>query len=256
MSRIMSRRQDGQALVGALVVTTLAFLMAGTVAVGASALMSQESNSHNGSSRDLAAQDALAAAVAGVAGNGSAGGAPPCSQPTVFTPTTLPSNGFLSAGQCIRADGIAAGALTQVRLNWSRGCPVLMVSSTDTAHLLIWFTAAGNASAWVDSDNGPDCRQSSGACSDRGSGVIHLLDCDNTENQGEEQGSGNGLYLHVQNSVHSPVMVRLAQYSSSGGSIYVLAAPTGVPGGPAYEVADIWVSPDGATTALRLEDTL
>lgn len=51
-------------------------------------------------------------------------------------------------------------------------------------------------------------------------------------------------------------MVRLAQYSSSGGSIYVLAAPTGVAGGPAYEVADIWVSQDGATTALRLEGAL
>jgi hypothetical protein len=249
----MSHGQDGQALVGALVVTTLAFLMAGTVAVGASALLSQESNPQNASSYDLATQDALAAAVALVAGKGSAGGSAACSQQTTFNPaTTLPSNGYPSQAQCIRGDGVPFDPLSQGSLDWKKFvCPVVKVSSSPTGHLLIWFTASGSANTWVDTDSGADCTKSTGACSDRGSGATHLLDCNLTDGD-----SGSAIYLHVQNSVHSPAMFRFAQYSSSGGSIYVLAAPTGVAGGPAYEVADIWVSQDGSTTALRLEGTL
>jgi hypothetical protein len=253
-----------------LVVTTLAFLMAGTVAVGASALLSQENSPLNASSRDLAAQDALAAAVANVAGQGSAGGSPPCSQSTLFNPTTLPSNGYSSRANCLRADGVASGPLALVPVAWSHACPVLTVSGSSTGHFLIWFTASGNANAWVDTDSAADCTQSETDCSDLVSGPVHVLACNFTQGQVGQSGNGNrnsdrisnsndsggGLYLHIQNSTQSPAMVRLAQYSSSGGSIYVLAAPTGVPGGPTYEVADIWVGSDGAGTALRLEGTL
>ena len=255
----MSRRQDGQALVGALVVTTLAFLLAGTVAVGASALLSQETNSHNGSSRDLAAQDALAAAVAGVAGKGSAGGSAPCDRAGPLNSTLLPS-GYTTQAQCVRADGVPAGPLTLVQLPWSAGCAVVEVSGYSSSHLLIWFTARGNTNAWVDG-NSSGCKQQKGAvCPDNGSAfVTHGLDCDFTESQeGNGNGNGNGgdQYLHVQNPTQSPVRVRIAPYDGSGGSIYVLAATTGMPGGPTYEVADIWVSADGGTTALRLEGTI
>ena len=125
----MSRRQDGQALVGALVVTTLAFLMAGAVAVGASALLSQESGSQNGSSRDFGVQDALAAAVAGVAGQGTGGGSAPCSPPGSILTARLPS-GYVSQALCLRADGVEPGPLTLLQLpSWSGSCAVVDVSS-------------------------------------------------------------------------------------------------------------------------------
>jgi hypothetical protein len=249
----MSRRQDGQALVGALVVTTLAFLLAGTVAVGASALLSQETNSHNASSRDLAAQDALAAAVAGVAGKGSAGGSAPCDRAGLLNSTVL-SSGYATQAQCVRVDGVNAGPLTLVQLPWSAGCAVVEVSGYSSSHLLIWFTARGNTNAWVDGNSSGCNRQRGAICSDNGSAfVTHGLDCDFTEIQ---EGNDGDQYLHVQNPAQSPVRIRLAPYNNAGGSIYVLAATTGVPGGPTYEVADLWVSPDGATTALRLEGTL
>ena len=119
---------------------------------------------------------------------------------------------------------------------------------------MIWFSAAGNANAWVDTTPS-GCKPDEPICSDNVTGSVTqvLLDCEFDEEDGN---AAQKLYLHVQNLGRSPSLVRLAQYTSSGGSIYVLAATTGVPGGPTYEVADIWVSPDGATTALRLEGTL
>jgi hypothetical protein len=249
----MSRRQGGQALVGALVVTTLAFLMAGAVAVGASALLSQESNRQNASSRDLAAQDALAAAVAGVAGQGRANGSAPCSQPTSFN-TSLPS-GYVSQALCLRADGVSPGSLTLIQLPWSRGCAVVDVSGYSQNHVLLWFSAYANVSAWVD-ESRSGCSQGRPICAASGRGPIAqvLLDCDLAASQEAQENNGD-LFLHVQNPAQSPVLVRLAQYASSGGSIYVLAANTGLVQ-PAFEEADIWVSSDGTTTALRFEGTL
>ena len=75
------------------------------------------------------------------------------------------------------------------------------------------------------------------------------LDCDFGNNNGS-------LYLHVVNVSSSPALVRLLSYDRSAGSIYMLAASTGLAGGPAYEEADIWVSQDGASTALRFEGLL
>jgi hypothetical protein len=249
----MKRRQTGQALVGSLVVTTLAFLMAGAVAVGTSALLSQESNNGpNASSRDLSAQDALAAAVAGVAGKGSASGSAPCSTPTLLPATVLPS-GYASQAYCARVDGVPSGSPTLVKLPWSGNCAVADMSKYSNAHVLIWFSSNGSVSAWVDKSSS-GCKQTLPLCSNSASGSVSqlVLDCDLAAN-------GNGtppLYIHVQNSAQSPLLVRLAQYAGSGGSIYVLAASTGLPGGPADEEADVWVSPDGAQTELRFEGIL
>jgi hypothetical protein len=262
MFRIMTSPQVGQALVGALVVTTLAFLMAGAVAVGASALLSQESSPQNASSRDLAAQDALAAAVAGVAGQGSAGGSAPCSQ-TSTDSATLPS-GYVSQALCTRVDAVPSGPLTLLQLPWSNNCAVLDVSSYSNDHVRIWFSANGNTGAWVDS-NQSGCKQKQSLCAGNGGGTVVqlLLDCDFAEAQegngggkANVNGSGGGQYLHVQNSGQSPILARLAKYDTSGGSIYVLAASTGVPGGPDHEEADIWVDQDGTGTALRYEAAL
>lgn len=250
----MTSPQDGQALVGALVVTTLAFLMAGAVAVGTSALLSQESSPQNPSSRDLAVQDALAAAVAGVAGQGSAGGSAPCSQTSTLS-ATLPS-GYVSQALCTRVDGVPTGPLALRQLTWSNTCAVLDISSYSNDHVRFWFSANGSTSAWVD-NNQSGCKQKQTLCADSGNGPVVqlLLDCDFTEEQ-EGNGNNGGQYLHVQNSGQSPILVRLAQYDTSGGSIYVLAASTGVPGGPAHEEADIWVDKDGAGTSLRYEAAL
>jgi hypothetical protein len=254
----MKRRQTGQALVGSLVVTTLAFLMAGAVAVGTSALLSQESNNGpNASSRDLSAQDALAAAVAGVAGKGSGGGSAPCSTPSLLPATVLPS-GYSSQAHCARVDGVPSGPLTLVRL--SGNCAFADMSSYSSDRVLIWFSSKGNVSAWVDNQSG--CKQKNPLCSNvaptvDGSIFQLVLDCDIAAQNPVQYGTGNTtLYLHVQNSGQSPFLVRLARYTSSGGAIYVLAASTGLPGGPAYEEADVWVSPDGAQTALRFEGIL
>lgn len=253
----MSRRQDGQALVGALVVTTLAFLMAGAVAVGASALLSQEGNPQNASSHDLAAQDALAAAVAAVAGGSST-----CSQSS----STLAT--IVSQAQCVRVDGIPSGPFTPWDLNssqqlnlvglpaWSSNCDWLDISryrsksTTSNNHVRIWFTASGSASAWVDQTSG--CKKSKNpVCTDNppsNSVTQVLLDCQLDDDP--------SFYLHVNNPSQSPVLVRLAQGDGSGGSIYVLAASTGLAGGPAYEEADLWVSQDGSIAKLLFEGTL
>jgi hypothetical protein len=260
----MSAGQSGQALVGALVVTTLAFLMAGAVAVGASALLSQESNGFNASSRDLTVQDALAAAAAGVAGKGSSGGSAPCSPPTLLSTTVLP-NGYSSQARCLRVDGVPAGPITLLPLPWSGNCAMVDLSTYSSSHVLIWFSAnvpgSGNVTATID-NNRSSCGGGSALCNQRASGSVSqlLLDCD-IALEGQEEcdgncGNGGPVYLHVQNAGHSPVRARLATYSATGGSIYVLAATTGMPGGPANEEADVWVSRDGATTALRFEGTL
>ena len=249
----MSRRQDGQALVGALVVTTLAFLLAGTVAVGASALLSQETNSHNGSSRDLAAQDALAAAVAQVAGKGNTGGSAPCSSPQILT-ATLP-NTYVSRALCTRVDGIANDGLKLLQL-LSPGCFQVDVStyrsmsSSSNNHVRIWFSASGTASAWVDQTSG--CKgPKSPICLDnppQGSVSQVLLDC-----QFDDDPS---FYLHVVNPSSSSGLIRLAQGDSAEGSVYVLAASTEPAGSAAYEEADLWVSADGLTTKLLFEGSL
>ncbi len=249
----MSGRQSGQALVGALVVTTLAFLMAGTIAVGASALVSQESNRQNASSRDLAAQDALAEAVAAVAGQGSASGSAPCS-PAATLRGTLPS-GYVSSAQCVRVDGVLRAPVTLVHLHPSSpGCAVSSQLPTNPNNpnnqVLIRFSATGSVNAWVDDDSVGCKQQNDAVCIVTPAAVIQvLLKCPLI---------GSALYLHVQSSAQSPALVRLADYGNSpdAGSIYVLAASTGLAGGPAYEEADIWVSPDGATTALLFEGSL
>jgi hypothetical protein len=255
----MNARESGQALVGALVVTTLAFLMAGAVAVGASALLSQENNGQNASSSDLTIQDALAAAVAGVAGKGVAGGSAPCTSPTLLSATVLPS-GYSSQARCARVDGVPSGPLTLLPLPWSGNCAIVDLSAYSHSHVLIWFSANGNVSAWIDNTQS-GCRQRQTLCSGSASGSVSqlVLDCDIAA-EAQEECSGNcqndPVYLHVQSSAQSPVMARLATYASSGGSIYVLAATTGIPGGPANEEADVWVSQDGASTQLRFEGTL
>jgi hypothetical protein len=269
----MSRRQGGQALVGALVVTTLAFLMAGAVAVGASALLSQESNNGpNASSRDLSAQDALAAAVAVVAGKGSTGGSAPCSSPQTPFTATLPST-YVSNSLCTRVDGVLPAPVTLVKLHPQSppGCPVssqLLPNSPNNPNnpnnqVRIWFSATGKAtdrvSAWVDDDSSVCSLQSDAVCSVTQDAPpvavpfaviqVRLKDCPL---------GGSALYLHIQSSAQSPALVWLADYSNSpdAGSIYMLAASTGLAGGPAYEEADLWVSADGQTTKLLFEGTL
>jgi hypothetical protein len=228
----MRRPQDGQALVGALVVTTLAFLMAGAVAVGASALLSQESNPQNASTRDLDVQSVVAASVSWVAGKGTQAGGAPCSAATTLGSVLLP-NGFTSQTNCIRADGVPSGPLTLLPLGWSSGCAVVDLTSYSDSHILVWLSAAG-ASGWIDKFPS-GCKQRSITCNDAGAGsATHLLNCDLSDDEGDPQ------YLHVKNAGQSPEVARLA-------------ATTGVPGGPTYEAADVWVSPDGATTALRYE---
>jgi hypothetical protein len=259
MPRNLTLGQGGQALVGALVVTTLAFLMAGAIAVGASALLSQESGAQNANSRDLAVQDALTAAVAAVAGRGRSAGNAPCSSTTTLS-TTLPS-GYVSQATCTRVDGIPPQTPALLPLRWSGSCGLADLTNYSGNQVELWFSARGAAGAWVDSRSS-GCRPRSPVCAGTAmSGPIGqlYLNCDFSSGDGDGNGNGNNngsQYLHVVNLASSPALVRLLPYDRTAGSIYVLAAGTGVAGGPSYEEADIWVSRDGASTALRFEGVL
>lgn len=63
------RRQQGQALVAVLVVMTVVFVLAGTVALATSALVAQYGRPNDAVALDLAAQNAVAASVAHVTGS-------------------------------------------------------------------------------------------------------------------------------------------------------------------------------------------
>jgi hypothetical protein len=80
-------RQQGQALVAVLVVMTLVFLMAGSVAVGASALLDREH--HQQEDPTFLERSAVAAAVANAESGGCAARTPSAAQPA--SPLALPS---------------------------------------------------------------------------------------------------------------------------------------------------------------------
>lgn len=259
----MRRRQAGQALAGTLVVMMFAFLLAGAVAVAASALLSQKGGSRDASSRDLGVQDAVAAAVAKVAGHGNGGGggdvegggngagSAVCSSPS--TQITLLPSGFVSRAYCIRVDGVPAGTPTLAPPQWSGSCGVVDLSAYSGRHFLFWFNARGATRVYIDSKSSvaPCAGSGSDCATPAASGAVWqvAVNCDLGRERGAE-------YLHLQSSMQSPNEVRLAAFVASEGSIYLLAAETGNAGGPDYEEADVWVSPDGSQTTLLYEAAL
>jgi hypothetical protein len=273
--------ESGQALVGTLVIMVLVFAMAGSVALAASSLLDQQTSHRTAIDTDLRASDAITGAVAHVAGHGQDNG-PVCDSSTTSFPNRLP--GFDSTATCLRVDEVASATLGVIALPWSGGCANAPLTGSGKVVLFFSALASGGLKTWVDGN--PRCDSDSygsGKCTSSITATVGLraIECD--------LGQVQGPVLHVLNPLSSPAAVRFVNKSSTSGSgtgggggangggtsqsgsenggsqaattgpigsIYELAASTGLPAGPQFEEGSVFVSHDGISTVLVSEGAL
>lgn len=255
-----TRSQSGQALIGTLVIMMLVFAMAGGLALAASSLLHEQVAHRTAITNDLRGEDAITAQVARVAGRSAKDPNPRCQPLATFT-NVLP-DGFSSQATCLRFDEVAAPDMGSLVLSWSGGCGSAAVPLTQGKHVWLFFAAVNNSSgmvAWAD-DQGTCDLQLRGkvACSFSHSspGVgLAAMDCD-------LDGMGSPT-VHVANLLSSPSAVRFVKSSfpntgdqEGDGSIYELAATTGLGQGMNFEEAAVFVSGDGSLTRLLAGGTL
>jgi hypothetical protein len=260
------RFESGQALIGTLVIMVLVFAMAGSVALAASSLLDRQSSHQGAIASDLRASDALTAAVARVAGRGlqaQPGGL--CAPATTFS--TFVPGGFTSTASCLRFDEVPTPDVSAIALNWGGGCATVPLPSSFGTRSWIFFSALAGAgaglTAWVDGEAGCD-RRAAGSdeakCPYFATTTVGqaAMDCNLAEIRTQA-------ILHVVNPLASPVAVHFVSNGTpqSGGSqvdttgsIYELAGTTGLTAGPQFEEGAVFVSRDGATTALVSEGAL
>jgi hypothetical protein len=253
--------ESGQALVGTLVIMVLVFAMAGSVALAASSLLDQQTSHRTAIDNDLRASDAITGAVAHVAGHGQDSG-PVCDSSTTSFPNRLP--GFDSTATCIRVDDVASSTLGVIALTWSNGCANAPLTGSGKVVLFFSALASGGLKTWVDGNTRCDSDSyGSGKCTSSITATVGLkaIECD--------LGQVQGPVLHVLNPLSSPAAVRFVskvsgsenggnQGATTGptGSIYELAASTGLPAGPQFEEGSVFVSHDGISTVLLSEAAL
>lgn len=243
-----------------LVTVALVFFMAGALAVATSATLSEEATQPRFND-DLNRVNAITAAIAQVLGNA---GSPSLCRSAPLAATLLPLQGqqpryggtpFVSRPLCARMDNVSVSP-TLLKVSWSPSLPSCTVVQLPNQHLFFWFSARGPTRAWIDNlssgcvvSGSKSAKQACVALLPAGVGQV-AKECDLSSMPGTS-------YLHVTNAnpVPEPVVLRYGAYdSSAGGSLYLLAAPTGGTG--QYEEADLWVSGDGTTARLLFEGVL
>lgn len=187
------RCQAGQALVGALVTMALLFAMAGGLVFAVSSLLDHQINTGNLYVADLGAQSAITAGGAYVAGHGLATGPSLCPAPGT---APILANGQITGVLCRQIDNIMPGTPAVARLAWTGTCSITPVTRAGGQHILLWFSAVGATSAYVDG-TASGCSGGSSICAATGSPqppvqLVQLaLDCD--------LGGLGAPYLHISN---------------------------------------------------------
>jgi hypothetical protein len=275
------RGESGQALIGTLVIMVLVFAMAGSVALAASSLLDRQNSHRNAIAGDLRSSDAIAAAVANIAGRGPQS-SPPCPVADSFM-RTLPG-GWASSVSCLRFDAVAVPnsgtgpVVGAILLNWdqqgSSWCGSALVPASSGPAVWLFFNAlngVGPTSAWVDGRNSGCVQGTQCATPAVGAPVFQAaMNCDLAD-------VPSPAYLHVlnglgPNGLPSPTVARFVANGTpkggggegahdgnnqdTNGSIYLLAATTGLSAGSQFEEGAVYVSHDGKTTALLSEGAL
>lgn len=226
---VTGRTQSGQALVGALVALVLLFTMAGGLVLAVSSLLDHRINTGNLFVADFGTQTPINAGAAYVAGHGLSTGPSLC--PTSQALPGLGSGGEVSGVWCREIDNIVPGTPAVGRPAFSGGCSVTPVSGAGGRHVLLWLSAVGAASAYVDG-SGSGCSGGAPFCSASGSGrpAQLALDCD--------LGSLAAPYLHIVSSTQAAGSFRFAQYAAP----FVVAPGSPLPVGAnprAIAIADL-----------------
>ena len=217
------RRQCGQSLVGALITMVLLFSMAGGLIFAVSALLDHQINTGNLFVADFGTQSSITAGAAYVAGHGLSTGAPLCSgsQPL----PGLGSGGELTGVWCRQIDNIAPGTPAVVRLAWAGSCSLTAVNGAGGRHVLIWFSAVGATSAYIDGSASGCSGAGLPYCSASTNGDLAqlALDCDLS--------SLAAPYLHISNAAQGAGSIRFSQYA--GPFLLAPGSPLPVANGPA-----------------------
>jgi hypothetical protein len=268
-----STSESGQVLVGTLVIMVLVFGMAGSVALAASSLLDRQASRRSAIDSDLRASDALTYAVANIAGRGldvtDQQFLKDCLPAKSFS-NSLPG-GFQSTASCSRFDGViipvggSAPDVSAIPLLWAGRCASAPLS-TNVGSYWVFFNALSSSGlvAWVDNQancgqavpGGAECPKSVAP----GQSIAQVaMDCNLAELRTP--------FLHIVNRLSSPAVARFVANNSSSppvdhdggdttGSIYELAATTGLGAGQQFEEGAVFVSRDGKATALVSEGSL
>jgi len=288
------RGQSGQALPLVLVVMVVLFALAGAITLGTSELLRQQGGSRTASTDDLAVQSATADAVAQVAGNANprtsscpvspatiarTNPLPAITPPVPPTPLTINFPNVItnvqSPAYCSRLEQVA-GTLTAnayLRLPlWTGSClDVPLPASGKQTWVFFDGRWSSGGYAYVDGDNAhnpcsltlPAVSKSACTTTPKGDDCIRCgltvaapkpvtqvaLNCDL---------SGTApLYLHVYNTTHvSPARAFFVQQDPAGGTLYLVAAKTGLNPPTDYEEAILYVGSGGGPNQLAYEAPL
>ncbi|HSR23139.1 MAG TPA: hypothetical protein VLW53_06285 [Candidatus Eisenbacteria bacterium] len=261
--------QQGQALVGVMVVMLILFALAGAVAIGASTLLAGRGQSRL-TNDDFQVRSAVNDSVAQIAGNARICGAPPPLPSPSPTPAPTPTPSPLSLSlpprvsaqaYCMRQDWVEPGSLQ--RHAPQSNCDTLPLGQPN-GRVAVLFDARATSGGWAYLDTRPastcstpfptpspsdlPCRESFGATQ-----LVQVaLTCD--------YASGDSAFLHIDVSGPGPRQVFTALENPQGapgavGFLYLIAAGTGV-ASPDYEESVYYVSDDGATRRLLYEAPL
>lgn len=263
----MRRRQEGQAVVAVMVVMLIVFFVAGAVAIGASTLLASQHEQGGSFRDDLTVQNAIADSVAQVAGTRSA-----CSRTASVTLNLRlprqddPTTTDLLPALCVRNDGIQLNTFAGQALDWVRlstpgtstpwRCMTLQLSGNKVA---VAFDARSSLGGWayVDKLGVTPCDTTpptspAPACQKQFAGSTAPLQV-SLSCQFASFGPNDNAYLHIRNSEQYPGRVFTAQQDLTDpdtGSLYLIAAATGMPKapGPDYEEAVVLVDVNNATS--------
>jgi hypothetical protein len=272
----MLTSQRGQALVGVMVVMIILFALAGAVAIGASTLLNSRGSSA-AMNDDFRLRSAMNDAVTQVAGSpricwGALASPPPSPSPSA-TPTplglSLPTPDGTSEAQCVRVDGVAAGAVKRVSVPQAvNGCRTLTLPEPGPMRLAVMFDVSLSGKGWAslsgDHSTPPSCQLAtlaSGPCVSNfsftgaplASGAAWTqvaLSCDIP--------AGETARLTIKSPLTSPRQVFAAQqdpHANPPSSVYLLAVHTPIAASPMEEVV-LFVSGDRTTNSLLYEAPL
>ncbi len=134
---MLRQRQSGQALVAVLVVTTLIFLLAGAVSIGAVSVLTRMDRAHDNLSDDFAAQSAVAWAASRAAQPST------CPQIARQFALTLPTSPTQTTGWCVGVSGVAPPPYGSLRpkppLPWSVTTLSVPTTSQQASLLIMLF---------------------------------------------------------------------------------------------------------------------
>jgi hypothetical protein len=273
--------QRGQALVGVMVTMLILFALAGAVTIGASTLLSGQKNQGRLFADDFDRQSAVTDALAQVAGSGSTkcdATATPAPTPLDITlPEGAPTSGPLTA-HCLGMPNSSSNPPTNLHVDWpgAQKCTTVNLSSqtgnqtgNQTGKQWIFFDArttlgAGNKpDGWAFVDQSQDvstrqCQSSSLLAACTGSGPnCRICGTDFSSTKLAQvalhcdfSGSTSSTFLHIRNPLQSPRLAFSVNQLSPGGSVYLIAASTGL-ALEEYEEAVMYVTP--STNILRYE---